>query len=125
MTAAIAAFRNPNTFPGEIVETPRQEYFNLLWSYYQNSTFDDLNAWARYREEFQLYRNIRSIYNPTRRIVNFYVAQVYPGVLSEDASQLPDGVQLAIPFAEDTDQTLKTTIAQFWQWSNWQSNQRL
>lgn len=123
--AAVAAFRNPNAFPGEVVQTDRQAYLNLLWSYYQNSTFDDLNTWARYREEFTLYRNIRSIYNPTRRIVNFYVAQVYPGVLSEDADKLPDGVQLAIPLSEDTPDELKTAIAQFWQWANWQSGNRL
>lgn len=123
--AAVAAFRNPNTFPGEKVLTDRQAYFNLLWSYYQNSTFDQLSAWAKYRENFTLYRNIRSIYNPTRRIVNFYAAQVYPGVLSEDALKLPDGVQLAIPLSDDTDDKLKEAIAQFWQWSNWQSGNRL
>lgn len=123
--AAVAAFRDPNTFPGEVVQTDRQAYLNLLWSYYKNSTFDSLSAWARYRETFTLYRNIRSIYNPTRRIVNFYVAQVYPGVLSIDASKLPDGVQLAIPLSEDTDEDLKMAIAQFWQWSNWQSGNKL
>lgn len=125
MTAAIAAFRNPNSFPGETVTSNLNAYFDLLWSYYSNSVFDDINAWARYRENFTLYRNIRSIYNPTRRIVNFYVAQVYPGVLSEDAELLPDGVQLAIPLSADTDDSLKDAIAQFWQWSNWQSGNRL
>ena len=124
MKAAIAAFRNPNSFPGETV-TDLTASINLLWSYYSNSVFDDINAWAKYRENFTLYRNIRSIYNPTRRIVNFYVAQVYPGVLSEDADSLPDGVQLAIPLSADTDDSLKDAIAQFWQWSNWQSGNRL
>lgn len=125
LKAAIAAFRNPTDFPGEVVFTQRQAYFNLLWSYYANTTFDDLSSWAKYREKFQLYRNIRSIYNPTRRLVNFYVAQVYPGVLSEDASKLPDGVQIAIPLSADTDEKLKMATAQFWQWSNWQSGNKL
>lgn len=123
--AAISAFRDPSAYPGESKDTDRQAYFNLLWSYYQNSTFSDINAWATYRSNFTLYRNIRSIYNPTRRIVNFYVAQVYPGVLTEDASSLPDGVQSAIPFPDDMDEDLKIAIAQFWQWSNWQAGNKL
>jgi hypothetical protein len=57
--------------------------------------------------------------------VNFYVAQVYPGVLSEDAASLPDGVPLAIPLSRDTPADLKKAVAQFWQWSNWQSGNKL
>jgi hypothetical protein len=125
LQAAIAAYRDPDGFPGDQVISDRRAYLHLLWRYYQNRAFDDLAIWQKYRENFQLYRNIRSIYNPTRRLVNFYVAQVYPGVLSEDASRLPDGVQLAIPLSDDTDEDLKVAIAQFWQWSNWQSGNRL
>lgn len=124
INAAISAFRNPNDFPGSPV-SDRRAYINFLWACYLNSQFEDITAWNAYREKFTLYRNIRSIYNPTRRIVNFYVAQVYPGVLSEDASTLPDGVQLAVPFADDTDEDLRMAIAQFWQWSNWQANNKL
>jgi len=123
--AAVAAFRNPGGIPGTPVISDRQVWFNFLWACYQNTQFESLSAWAQYRETYQLYRNIRSIYNPTRRLVNFYVAQVYPGVLSEDASKLPDGVQLAIPLSEDTDEGIKSAIAQFWQWSNWQSGNKL
>jgi hypothetical protein len=121
--AGIAAFRNPDSNGSTALE-PRS-YFNLWWAYYLNSTFDNVAAWQTYRTNHVLYRNIRSIYNPTRRIVNFYVAQIYPGVLSEDASRLPDGVQLAIPLSEDTDDDLRAAIAQFWQWSNWQSGNKV
>jgi hypothetical protein len=120
--AAISAWRNPRE-TGTIDDV--RSRLNLLWSYYDNSVFDNLAAWANYRANYVLYRNIRSIYNPTRRLVNFYVAQVYPGVLSEDATKLPDGVAIAIPFSDDTDEALKLAIAQFWQWSNWQSNNKL
>lgn len=124
--AAVAAFRDPEGFPGDVAgSTVDRARLALLWRYYQNRTFDDLLAWQAYRENFQLYRNIRSIYNPTRRLVNFYVAQVYPGVLSEDASRLPDGVQLAIPLSDDTAKDLKIAIGQFWQWSNWQAGNKL
>jgi hypothetical protein len=120
--AAIAAFRNPQESTS--VDDVRGR-LNLYWSYYCNTNFDSVAQWAAYRSNYVLYRNIRSIYNPTRRLVNFYVAQVYPGVLSEDATKLPDGVAIAIPFSEDTDEKLKLAVAQFWQWSNWQSNNKL
>ena len=120
--AAIAAWRGPQE--SDASDSIRAR-LNLLWAYYDNSVFDSIAAWANYRSNYVLYRNIRSIYNPTRRLVNFYVAQVYPGVLSEDATRLPDGIQIAIPFSEDTDDELKMAVAQFWQWSNWQSNNKL
>ncbi len=120
--AAIAAFRQPQESSAAVDVRSR---LNLYWSYYENSNFDNVALWASYRENYTLYRNIRSIYNPTRRLVNFYVAQVYPGVLSEDAGKLPDGVAIAIPFSEDTDDKLKSAVAQFWQWSNWQSGNKL
>jgi hypothetical protein len=120
--AAISAWRGPQE--SDAADSIRAR-LNLRWSYYDNSAFDSVAAWANYRTNYTLYRNIRSIYNPTRRLVNFYVAQVYPGVLSEDAAKLPDGVAIAIPFSDDTDDALKLAIAQFWQWSNWQSNNKL
>lgn len=120
--AAIAAWRGPQD---SATASDVRSRLNLLWAYYDNSVFDSVAAWANYRSNYVLYRNIRSIYNPTRRLVNFYVAQVYPGVLSEDAAKLPDGIQIAIPFSDDTDESLKAAIAQFWQWSNWQSGNKL
>jgi hypothetical protein len=106
--------------------------YALLWAYYNTSLFDRSimtyergasawNIWSAYKQHYTLYRDIRLIYNPVRRLVNFYAGQVYPGVLSIDGKKLPDGVPLAIPFSEDTPDTLKAAIAQFWQWSNWQS----
>lgn len=121
--AGVAAWRGPQSATTATDDV--RSRLNLYWSYYENSTFEDVVTWANYRANYVLYRNIRSIYNPTRRLVNFYVAQVYPGVLSEDATKLPDGVAIAIPFSEDTDDALKMAVAQFWQWSNWQSGNKL
>lgn len=104
-----------------------QSAYTLLWSYYNNALFDrtaalgNASVWAAYKSAYTLYRNIRLIYNPTRRLCDFYAGQVYPGVLSTDAKELPDGVSLAIPFGDDTPSTLLDAIAQFWQWSNWQA----
>lgn len=127
-TAAIAAFRSAFRDPARALApefADRRAYFQLLWAHYKSTAFEDNAAWATYREKFGLYRRTRSIYNPTKRLVNFYVAQVYPGVLSSDANRLPDGTPLAIPLAEDTDGRLKAAVAQFWQWSNWQGGNKL
>jgi hypothetical protein len=99
--------------------------YSLLWAYYDNSIFDaissTLNMWAAYKSNYSLYRNIRPVYNPTRRLVDFYAGQVYPGVLSTDATKLPEGIPIAIPFAADTPPELLAAIGQFWTWSNWQA----
>src|SRR5580693_264024 len=91
----------------------RELEYMLLWAYYNGSLFDDtvrlLNMWAvtglstrtwsTYKANYRLPRTIRGIYNPTRKLVDFYVSNVYPGVLSEDGEDLPDGVASAIPFS--------------------------
>lgn len=128
VTAAIAAFRESGATPGQVSAlafAERRAHFNLLWHYYKNTVFDDLALWQKYRQNYVLYKHIRSIYNPTKRLVNFYANQVYPGVLSSDALQLPDGVPIAIPLSRDTPEELQMAIAQFWQWSNWQSSNKL
>lgn len=123
-TAAVSTFRrvysNPEAVQGGGYES-RVGYYRLLWASYNNSMWDNIADWARYRAEYRLYRQIRGIYNPHRRLVDFYAGQVYPGVLSADGRALPEGVPVAIPFAEDTPDALKVAIAQFWGWTNWQA----
>jgi hypothetical protein len=99
----------------------RTPFYDRMWAYYANEVFNDYEMWAAYKEANMLYKHIRSIYNPTRRLVEFYVGEVYPGVLSEDAKDFPDGVPSAIDLSEDTPDPLRAALAQFWQWGNWQS----
>jgi len=133
-TAARRVFEDPSTSHNQLLYLNQQAAYNLLWSYYNNAMFERIvttsgalnsvtfaGGWSVYKQNYNLYRNIRMIYNPTRRLVDFYAGQVYPGVLSEDGLKLPDGVPLAVPFSEDTSKELKSAIAQLWQWSNWQA----
>jgi len=99
--------------------------YSLLWSYYLNSAFEDMLFWSLYRSHNRLYRFTRSIYNPTRRLVDFYVGTIYPGVLTADAKRFEDGTVIAIPFAEDTNSALIKAIASLWKWSNWQIGKNL
>lgn len=132
-TAARRVFEEPTEAHVQRSWTDLTASYALLWAYYNNSLFDrtaqfavglsttSAGVWAMYKSVYQLYRNIRLIYNPTRRLVDFYAGQVYPGVLSIDGKNLPDGVSPAIPLAPDTSSELLAAIGQFWQWSNWQA----
>ncbi len=120
---ALAAFRRAYFDPGGVQQAAqtRADYARLLWAYYCNDVFEDVAKWSTYRSAYSLYRQTRSIYNPVRRLADFYAGQTYPGVLSADGSKLPEGVQIAIPLADDTPADLKLAIAQTWRWSNWQN----
>ena len=123
-TAAYSTFRRVWSDPYAM--SSRQQFesldslYDYRWHLYQNSAFDDAARWYQYRRKYGLYRYIRPIYNPVRRLVDFYAGIVYPGVLSTDAKRLPDGTPLAIPLAADIDPQLRDAIGQLWQWSNWQ-----
>jgi hypothetical protein len=128
-TAAISAFRRAWSDPDQqyLAQSfaTRRGYYQLLWAHYENSIFDDLRTWAGYKSHHALYRQTRAVYNPTRRLVDLYAGAVYPGVLSEDGRELPDGVPLAIPLADDTPPELRAAIAQTWAWSGWQQEMAL
>lgn len=140
-TAARRVFEDPSLAHQEGLYFNQYGMYTLLWAYYNGAMFERIasvfngnlntswqmssNGWAIYKQNYNLYRNIRLIYNPTKRLVDFYAGQVYPGVLSEDGHALPDGVSLAIPFSKDTPPALKSAIAQFWQWSNWQARKSI
>jgi hypothetical protein len=136
-TAARRVFEDPSVAHQEGYALNQYGMYSLLWAYYNGAMFERIasvfngnlntswqvaaNGWALYKQNYNLYRNIRLVYNPVRRLVDFYAGQVYPGVLSEDGAKLPDGVPLAVPFSEDTNKALKSAVAQFWQWGNWQA----
>lgn len=120
-SAAYRAFQNVYFDPGgrKASQDSRIAYANLLWAFHQNSVWEDIATWSTYRSRSRVYRDIRSIYNPVRRLTDFYVGMIYPGNLSEDGKDLPDGVPIAIPLAKDMPDDLKKAIAQLWRWSGW------
>ena len=89
--------------------------YDLLWALYGNAAYTDLiRVLQRYQTDRRFYRYIRGIYNPARRIVEFYVQHVAGGVLSTRAGEG------ALPIETDIE-ALRPAIGQVWQWSNWQS----
>lgn len=124
--ASFSTFRRVYNDPGEFAHRSRyqawSDRYGLNWSYYIGSALDELARWSAYRSTNRLYRYTRNIYNPTRRLVDFYAGTVYPGVLTADARRFEDGTVIAIPFAKDTPRNLTDAIASLWKWSNWHIN---
>jgi hypothetical protein len=96
--------------------------YNQMWAYYTNTAFEDVAAWFKYVDKYALYTHTRGIFNPVQRIVDFYVENIYPGVILEDGVTLKD-VQNAIPIDPRTDKKLRDAIYTLWEWSNWQDLQ--
>ena len=120
-TAAIAEFRrvyaNPQAAAGTDANDERRAAYPLLWSYYENNAFEEAGKWAAYRSRYRLYKAIRPIYNPTRRLVDFYAGIVYQGAWTVDPAHMTEP-HTAIPFAEGTDRQLLGAIGQVFAWSN-------
>ena len=127
-TAALTTFRRVYANPGAGRRTAttdeRLTAYNLLWSYYNNAAFEEIAAWASYRQQYHLYRHTRPIYNPARRLVDFYSGVVYQGDWSQDPQEMT-AKTAAIPWSEKTPPPLLAAIAQINQWANWQSKHKL
>lgn len=109
-TAALEAWR------GESADTTdtRQTRYGVLWGFYLNDCYDELvNDYAQsYKANRALYTNIKALYNPVARLVDFYVAKIAGGTLD------PAGVEGALPI-EGAEPGVIEAIMQVWRWSHW------
>lgn len=121
--AGLRAYLNPGKDLMTGAFETRLAAYDLYWAYYNNAAFERVSGdmWSTYRGQYRLYPFIRSIYNPTRRLVGFYVGSVYPGLVTTDLMMDTNGVPIAIPLADDMPEELRAAIGQVFQWSNWQS----
>lgn len=125
MGSVLNTFRRSYTDPSQVeggAALGLQPAYRHLWELYENSAFENIGAWGPYKGQYRLYRQMRMIYNPTKRLVEFYATHIYPGLLTADPSQLPEGTRLAMPLAEDTDPAILPALDQLWAWSKWQAN---
>lgn len=100
----------------------RDAYHLLLRAFYANTIYEDARIWQQYKARYRLPRATRSIYNPTRRAVDFYSGAVYPGAWTEDGRAAAGGRPSAIRFAEETlaaRPALVTAAMQALTWGNW------
>lgn len=91
--------------------------YDLLWSMFENTAYRDIHAWAkRYRTEYGLYRYVRNVFNPTQRLVEFYVSHLMGGrldPLAGDGTQRPSSLPIITDSAD-----LRRAISTLWKASN-------
>lgn len=96
----------------------RRLRYSINWAFYSFDQYRDLHKWARkYRSDYGLYRNTRSIYSPTYRLVELHVAHIHGGpldLLAGDGKARPT----AIPITTN-DERLREAIGQLWKTSRW------
>lgn len=121
--AAWNSFWNPPA-GGTGFESNRTGRYDWFWALYWNTAYDNLNQYfANYPVGSQLYRYTRGLRNPVGRYVDFYVANVWGGLLDGDAGNGQEQAS-ALPIVTDDD-ALRAAIAKVWQWSNWNSKRGL
>lgn len=98
----------------------RAKRYELLWDLYDGTAFSDMSDWSEYKSHYGLYRQIRMIWDHVHELVEFYSTHIWSGTLSYDGHKLPDGVQNAVPLAEDVEEKLAIAIGQLWKWWNFQ-----
>lgn len=121
--AAYRAFRKPalvddsatgkNVF-GDVAE--RRARYDLLWALFGNTAYDTTHSWSgTYKNAYDLYPNIRALYNPSARIATFYEMYLLGGSLSTEEGQG------ALPLEGASDE-LREAIGRLWRDSNWAAN---
>ena len=117
---AIRAFReqfvSASAFSEEEFADPdaRKVRYDILWAQYENTVYRSIHAWAgTYKTRYALYRYIRNIYNPAYRLGEFWKAHLWGGMLDAEA-----GEEGSLPIVT-TNEALRPSIAEVWQWSNW------
>lgn len=121
--AAWNSFWNPPA-GGSGFEVNRSGRYDWFWALYWNTAYDNLATYfANYPTGSKLYRYTRGLRNPVGRYVDFYVANVWGGLLDGQAG---NGQETPSALPIDTeDDGLRAAIAKVWQWSNWNSKRGL
>ncbi len=128
LRAASLAFREPSIVTNILqsdnfsdVDARRMRYA-LYWAYYENTAYRDIHAWAvNYKVQHGLYRYIRSIRNPAKRLGDFWQTHLWGGLLDPEAGDgMPTPSALPIIIPDDGNELLRPAIAKLWEWSNWQ-----
>ncbi len=111
-------YGSPTTYQARVVATPAtealpaREMYALLDAYYANNGLYDYLAMTMHEQGIWK-EAIKGLRNPAYRVVEFYPAKLWPGML-------PD----ALPIKTDNAKIIKP-IHQIWAWSNWSANKQL
>jgi hypothetical protein len=99
----------------------RMVRYDINWSYYQNTCYDETNRWLYdYKVANALPPSLECLFNPVYRCVEFWATHLMGGALDPDAGP-GDKVDTAIPI-KDADDTTRKGIAKLWSDSEWEIN---
>lgn len=94
--------------------------YDVYQGYYHNLAYHSFMSYSEsLKVTERLYKHVRGVYNPVRRLVESYVNKVQPGVLDMDNAE--DG---ALPIVTDNE-ALRAVIIQLWRDSMWQQKKSL
>jgi hypothetical protein len=129
-SAALTAFNNPAIVarPFDQIDADFNEFdrrvarYRLLFAMYQNTNYASVHtASIQLKTQNALYKYIRDIYNPSKRIIDFWKSHLWGGALDPaagDGGVLPS----ALPIITDNEDH-RTAISELWKWSRW-ANQK-
>lgn len=98
----------------------RLQRYAVYWAFFKNNAYSDVNLWAKdYRVQNKLYRHVRNIYNPARRLCVFWETALYGGPLDPNAGD-GSAVKSALPILTKNE-LLRPALARLWRDSNMQA----
>jgi hypothetical protein len=60
--------------------------YELYWAHYENTAYDEVHLWAnQYKTQNSLYRSTRGIYNPAKRLGDFWATHLMGGTIDPAA----------------------------------------
>jgi hypothetical protein len=90
------------------------EVYRMLRAYASNESYETIYSSTGYPMT-----GVRSIINPTARVISWYSQRVYPDAYTPDGLPLPDGTPSAVPFASDVEEAVRMASMQALDWGNW------
>ena len=102
----------------------RRGRYAVLWALYENTGYQAIHRWAaQFKVDFALYPNIRNVFNPYHRLVEFWATHTYTGTIDPETG---DGTvrPSAIPI-ETRNESLRPVIGQILAASDWESNKTI
>ena len=104
----------PQTWRGWDDYSARLARYEILEGYYHNLAYHKIMKYAQQlKVAEQLYKHVRGVHNPDKRLVEGYVAKVFGGVLD-----IENGTSGAIPLQAE-DPAIIEAVIQLWRDSHW------
>jgi hypothetical protein len=118
-TSDVAPALNPGGYNEWGRHDARAARYAVYSAHYENTAYDDVHVFAaQYKTSNGLYRYTRGVYNPTKRLVDFWASHLMGGTLDPEAG---DGRETpsCLPILT-TNEALRQALAILWRDSAWQ-----